>query len=145
MKKMFFVALISLALTAMGCSTVDYFTKAENQQRLFNMGMTCFQGPDLKAGAAYIIKKEGQSVEPTTSGEFLIGCDNRWFSVICDFTKGPNEEPCSDVLQYDLVTPVVPTAPVEVPVVVPEPAPVVPVPEPAEPPVTASVGFEVWG
>ena len=111
MKKILGLALLAMVLT--GCAGMNWFTKPDNQQTLVNMGLTCWAGPDVKAGAAYIIKKEGTSVEPTTTGEFLIGCGDKWYSVICDFTKKPSENPCSDMKEYELKPPMVEGIPVE--------------------------------
>lgn len=101
MKKLVILVLATVLFVS-GCATVDYFTKPENQQNLLNLGVTCFQGNDVKVGLAYIIKHTGTSVQPSTSGEFLVGCSDKWFSVVCDVTKKPNENPCSDVKEYDL-------------------------------------------
>lgn len=102
--KLFSAIVLVVVMLLTGCATVDYFTNPGNQKVLTEMGLTCFQSGDVKAGAAYIIKKAGTSVEPTTTGEFLIGCDGKWFTVVCDFTKKPSENPCTGLKEYDLKT-----------------------------------------
>jgi len=108
MKKILALVLLAAALT--GCAGVDWFTKPDNQQTLVDLGLTCWAGPDVKAGAAYIVKKDGASVQPTTTGEFLVGCGGKWYSVVCDFSKKPSEKPCSDLKEYELKTPPAPPA-----------------------------------
>ena len=92
--------LVLAAFTMSGCAALDYFKKADNQENLVKLGITCFESKDYTIGIEYGLTRDGEEITNATQVGGIIGCDNKKFSVICDVTKGPDENPCSDVKSY---------------------------------------------
>jgi len=112
----FILLMVLLMFTVSGCAAIDYFKRPENQATLMELGVDCFQGKNYTIGVEYGLTRDGQQITNAMQVGGIIGCDNKKFSVICDVTKGPDENPCSDVRSYTEDTP--PNKPE------PEPAPV---------------------
>jgi len=92
--------LVLVAFIVSGCATIDYFKQPENQKILAEAGVTCFEGQDYTIGIEYGLTREGQEITNATQVGGIIGCGNKKFSVICDVTKKPDENPCSNMKSY---------------------------------------------
>lgn len=116
--------MLLVAFMVSGCSTMDYFKRAENQQVLMDAGVTCFASDNYTIGIEYGLTRDGETITNATQVGGVIGCDNKKFSVICDVTKKPGENPCPNIRSFTEDPP--PNADAEVaPEVIPEPVPAV--------------------
>ena len=107
MKKLLLIVLAGVLLALAGCAAVDYFKNPDNQNVLFDAGLTCFMTPNtpLKIGAVYVFQRQPTGeISAAHSGEFVIGCQGKLFTVQCDLTKKPQDKPCSNLRTYLLKT-----------------------------------------
>jgi hypothetical protein len=100
-----FLALVLVGSLAYACGFTEYFKNPDNQGVLLDAGISCFLTPetDVKIGAVYVFRRNiDNSITATQSGEFIVGCHDKLFTVECDLTKKPEDKPCSNVRAYML-------------------------------------------
>lgn len=76
MRNLLLIVLSLVLLALSGCAAVDYFRNPDNQNVLFDAGLTCFMTPNtpIKIGAVYVFQRQPTGeISATHSGEFVIG------------------------------------------------------------------------